>query len=348
MVAVGLMSMWTPLSHVPTASAASAQISITDTGFQPASVSVQPGESLTFTNQASGPQSVTSDEGLFDSGSIAPGGGFSMAIAVPGNHTYHSTVTPALTGVIQVASPAALLSGPATDPANSHIPNLVFPDPSLSDISNHPLFGLPVSRTRILVMFAPTATVAQANAALAAANVTVLGGLPELKILLVAAPDTPDLSGLAASLTSLRSNAAIQTAAMSPQISTTRMLPGPGGIPGPLPPNWNWNVVNGPNGEPFGDGGNWGLKASRFPQAWDLLDAIRRQPSPSAVETAVLDAGFLPRTDLPALKVETGNPAANYLCITDSTGTQKCVNNAPTDHGNEVAASSSGAIPPLE
>jgi len=66
-------------------------------------------------------------------------------------------------------------------------------------------------------------------------------------------------------------NPAIQAAAMSPQVQPSESLPGPAGIPGAVPPTWDWNVVPGPSGEPFGDGGNWGLKASRFPQAWNLL-----------------------------------------------------------------------------
>ena len=36
-------------------------------------------------------QSVTSTEGLFDSGAIPPGGGFSMKLQVPGTHRYRSS-----------------------------------------------------------------------------------------------------------------------------------------------------------------------------------------------------------------------------------------------------------------
>jgi plastocyanin len=136
---VGLFGLSSPLEGVATSSAATTQTTISDSGFQPASQTVQPGDNITFTSQASGPQTVTSDEGLFDSGSLPPGAGFSMAIAVPGDHGYRSTNNPALKGVIHVAAP--LLAGPPTDLANNHVPNVLFPDSSAADISRSDLAG---------------------------------------------------------------------------------------------------------------------------------------------------------------------------------------------------------------
>jgi hypothetical protein len=51
-----------------------------------------------------------------------------------------------------------------------------------------------------------------------------------------------------------------------------------------------------------GTGGNWGFKTSRFPQAWNLAEAIRR--TNSRVDVVVLDSGFVARPDvLPSLTV---------------------------------------------
>jgi hypothetical protein len=128
-----------------------------------------------------------------------------MALPAPGTHAYGSTSNAVLRGVISVSSLTGLAGAP-TDLARAHIPNQAFPEASEADISQHPIFGLMVSRTRILVTVAPTATVGQVNAALATASVNLLGGLPELGMILVGAPDTLDFSGLGTSLASLRAS----------------------------------------------------------------------------------------------------------------------------------------------
>jgi plastocyanin len=78
-----------------TAPSSSQAVTITDTGFQPASVTLNPGDGIHWTNASSQTQTVTADDGLFDSGPIPIGGGFSLAIAIPGTHAYGSTSSPA-------------------------------------------------------------------------------------------------------------------------------------------------------------------------------------------------------------------------------------------------------------
>jgi hypothetical protein len=182
-------------------------VRITDAGFLPASINLAAGGSVHLTNETIQPQSVTSTDGLFDSGPIAPGGGFSIALAVPGNHAYTSSANPALTGAIQVL--LTTLNGPPGDLASSHIPLLDFPPHADGDMVMDAALGVEVARTRIIVLFTRTATVAQANAALATAGVTIIGGSPREAILLVAAPDTPDLSGLHAALQALQAAPAV-------------------------------------------------------------------------------------------------------------------------------------------
>ena len=88
----------------------SIQVSITDTGFQPPSATIAPGGAVHWTNQATTTQSVTADDGLFDSGPLAPGAGFSLALSGPGTHAYHSSTDPAFRGSIGVPAPG--LPGP--------------------------------------------------------------------------------------------------------------------------------------------------------------------------------------------------------------------------------------------
>src|SRR5206468_1866118 len=64
------------------------QISIGDLGFVPGVVNADDGKDLQWTNETGFTRSVTSSEGLFDSGAIPPGGGYSMKLQVPGSHPY--------------------------------------------------------------------------------------------------------------------------------------------------------------------------------------------------------------------------------------------------------------------
>src|SRR6187455_657469 len=66
------------------------EITIGDLVFLPGVVNADGPQDLRWTNETDVEQSVVSTEGLFDSGVIPPGGGFSMKLQVPGNHPYRS------------------------------------------------------------------------------------------------------------------------------------------------------------------------------------------------------------------------------------------------------------------
>ncbi len=244
------------------------QVSIGDLGFEPSNVTIFSGQSVHWTNESSDVRSVTADSGLFDSGNLATNAGFSIALAISGVHTYHSSSNPNFEGKIHVVLEG--LSGPANAPANDNTPEITFPIQLAEDMSSHPDFGFVASRTRILLGFMDTATVAEANAAIQAANVVIIGGLPDIDILLVAAPDTVDFSGLKFAIDSLLADTAVDFAAMSPELQLSELPRPADAITGPPPFNWTWEVTTGPNGEPLGNTGNWVLEASRLPQAWNL------------------------------------------------------------------------------
>jgi plastocyanin len=310
-----------------TAQAVSNQVNITAAGFVPSSSAIGAGDNVHWTNQSGVAQSVTADDGLFDSGPIPPGGGFSIAIAVPGDHAYHSTPNPSFSGMVRVV--VAGLTGPAGDLANGHVPAIDFPLTVAADIGVHPTSGAEMSPTHIIVGFTPTATVAQANAALLTAHVAIMGGLPRLGLLLVAVPATADFSTLDAAITSLRADPAVELAARSEKVSVETVPQATeSGIAAPRPSglDWNWSLSSLGASTPFGEGGNWGLKASRFPQAWNLLETIRRK-NPQ-IETGIVDVGFqFGHSDLSVLQPET-------LCTPVQ---HKCIENTSLDHGNHVA-----------
>src|SRR4051794_5144578 len=57
---------------------AETNIALTAAGFSPAAVTVEAGTAIHFTNSSIVPGAVTSADGLFDSGPLAPGAGFSI------------------------------------------------------------------------------------------------------------------------------------------------------------------------------------------------------------------------------------------------------------------------------
>jgi plastocyanin len=64
-------------------------VSIVDTAFSPAEITVTPGATVTWTNEGSLPHTVTADGGLFDSGTLEPGDTFSHTFEEPGEYPYY-------------------------------------------------------------------------------------------------------------------------------------------------------------------------------------------------------------------------------------------------------------------
>ena len=302
-------------------------VNITDTGFEPATVTIMAGQGVHWTNQSSQSQSVTANSSLFDSGELQPGAGFSIALAIPGIHDYSSTDNADFQGQVRVFLQE--LPGPPDGLASDHIPDMLFPPTEEADYSEHPTLAVKASRTRILLGFKPDTTVSQANAALNAAGTTIIGGLPDLGILLVQAPDTPDFSGLSAARDALRSQPTVEFAAMD-MVMDTEIVPMFAESLTSNPPNtWTWEVVTGPDGAPMGEGGNWGLEASRFPQAWNWLKVI--QGKNVRVRTAIVDNGFEQHKDLPPSVL-----TIDSVCRSTASGLD-CSLIETADHGTHVA-----------
>ena len=171
----------------PATARADATIALTADGPVPATVTVRAGEAVHWTNQHFLTQTVTAADGLFDSGPIPAGGGFSLSLHVPGEHVYASAANPILAGTVRVIG--RRLGGADADAARDRIPRIRFPEADPAEIAEHPLLALRASTTRILAGVAPSATVAEANAALAAADAEIVGGVPALGMLLLSVPE---------------------------------------------------------------------------------------------------------------------------------------------------------------
>jgi plastocyanin len=78
-------------------------VTISNFAFQPASLQIAAGSSVTWTNQDSTAHTVTSDSGAFDSGQLAPGATFNQTFMTPGTFTYHCQIHPFMTATIVVS-----------------------------------------------------------------------------------------------------------------------------------------------------------------------------------------------------------------------------------------------------
>jgi len=97
----------------------SAAVSIVDFAFQPASVEIATGGTVTWTNTGQAPHTVTADDGSFDSGTLSPGATFSQTFATAGTFTYHCNIHPQMTATIIVGGPGGSGAQAQAAPAQS-------------------------------------------------------------------------------------------------------------------------------------------------------------------------------------------------------------------------------------
>ena len=70
--------------------------------FNPSVISVTAGTTITWTNKDAIGHTVTSDAGLFNSGTIITNGTFSYMFATAGTYSYHCAIHPSMTGTVKV------------------------------------------------------------------------------------------------------------------------------------------------------------------------------------------------------------------------------------------------------
>ena len=94
-------------------------MSIVDFAFQPGSLEVPAGSTVTWTNTGAATHTVTADDGSFDSGNLAPGASFSQTFNTAGTFAYHCNIHPQMTATIVVtaAGGTQAQAAPAETPA---------------------------------------------------------------------------------------------------------------------------------------------------------------------------------------------------------------------------------------
>jgi plastocyanin len=78
------------------------EVFIQDMAFNPSTITVAAGTTIKWTNKDIVAHTVTSDAGLFESGSIATGGVFSFTFPAVGTFTYHCTPHPTMNASVVV------------------------------------------------------------------------------------------------------------------------------------------------------------------------------------------------------------------------------------------------------
>ena len=93
------------------------QLKVVDFGYSPGNDLVPPGTTVTWTHTGEIVHTVTSDDGVFDSGDLAPGETFSVTLTDPGTYWYFCRPHPFMRGRIVVADTAPAPSdAPAPEP----------------------------------------------------------------------------------------------------------------------------------------------------------------------------------------------------------------------------------------
>ncbi|HVU68608.1 MAG TPA: cupredoxin family copper-binding protein [Ktedonobacteraceae bacterium] len=93
-----------PPTATPTASTAGdgSSVAIASLAFSPTSLTVKVGTKVTWTNNDTVAHTVTSDQGAFDSGTLAVGQSFSFTFTKAGTYHYHCDIHPFMKATITV------------------------------------------------------------------------------------------------------------------------------------------------------------------------------------------------------------------------------------------------------
>lgn len=82
--------------------AATYQVIINNYTFQPASITVHPGDTIVWINKDDVDHTVTALNGSFDSGALDPGAKFQFVFQQTGNTSYRCGVHPEMKGSVKV------------------------------------------------------------------------------------------------------------------------------------------------------------------------------------------------------------------------------------------------------
>ncbi len=127
--------------------------------FIPAQITVSPGTTVVWTNQENNiPHTVTSDSGLWDSGTLQPRQSFSHTFSTPGTFSYHCNIHPFMHGTIVVTGTTSEVT-PTPLPTSMPVvtPTPTIQPPSTRVVTPTPL-PVPVTSQPSPIVSSPTPT----------------------------------------------------------------------------------------------------------------------------------------------------------------------------------------------
>jgi plastocyanin len=128
----GLIAVRDETGAVPEQAAASASppadavnVRIANLAFDPSAISIETGQAVTWTNEDSVPHTVTSLDGVFDSGIFDPGASLSWTFGEAGSFPYQCQLHPTMQGAVDVSGdPGAVASPAAAEPVTRDMPEV--------------------------------------------------------------------------------------------------------------------------------------------------------------------------------------------------------------------------------
>lgn len=116
-------------------------VSIIDLAFEPATLKVRPGTTVTWTNTGVAPHTVTAEDESFDSGTIETGATYEQTFADPGTYAYLCQIHPDMKGTIEVASTGPAAAAGVVEPSASAPPTAAVvepPAPTAAEVDAQP------------------------------------------------------------------------------------------------------------------------------------------------------------------------------------------------------------------
>jgi plastocyanin len=103
------------------ASTASSEVgvSIVSRAYQPPALTIEAGQTVTWTNRGFTPHTVTALGGEFDSGRLNVGESFKVTFSTPGTFAYKCEIHPSMRGTVTVLAPGAAASPGPLGPAQA-------------------------------------------------------------------------------------------------------------------------------------------------------------------------------------------------------------------------------------
>ena len=137
------------------AAATTNYVSVWDNLYAPADIRVQVGDRVLWTNLGAPAHTVTSDDGIFDSGALGAGGNFVRTFDSPGVYFYTCRAVGAMSGVVEVlgSGPGTIVGSPTASPTAGASGTLPRTGP-ISGVAAFSLVGLVLLAAGAALMFA--------------------------------------------------------------------------------------------------------------------------------------------------------------------------------------------------